>query len=143
MDQTRGYAAKSSAFYGVPYEDITPKMWDDARSTIKDSGVREEFSTGSVRDTRDGKGRFDLIPPSFLYRLARHFEEGAKKYGDNNWQRGQNLSRYIDSCMRHINKHRSGHRDEDHLIAAVWNLLAYMWTEEQISIGELPEELAN
>ena len=127
------YGAKSSVFYGSPY----------VLTTIKDSGAREEFSTGSVRDTREGKGRFDLIPPSFLYRLARHFEEGAKKYGDNNWQRGQNLSRYMDSCMRHINKHRAGDRDEDHLIAAVWNLLAYMWTEDQISAGLLPEELAD
>lgn len=28
---------------------------------IQDSGVRQEFETGSVRDTREGKGRFDLI----------------------------------------------------------------------------------
>ena len=32
-------------------------------SVIKDSGKREEFQTGSRRDTREGKGRFDLFPP--------------------------------------------------------------------------------
>ena len=29
---------------------------------LKDSGERREFSTGSVRDTSEGKGRCDLLP---------------------------------------------------------------------------------
>lgn len=47
---------------------------------VTDSGVREEFATGSRRDSRDGKGRYDLIPPIPMKRLARHYENGAKKY---------------------------------------------------------------
>ena len=31
-------------------------------SIIKDSGDRTEFSTGAVRDMREGKGRCDLMP---------------------------------------------------------------------------------
>lgn len=27
-------------------------------SEVKDSGKRQDFGTGSVRDTRDGKGRY-------------------------------------------------------------------------------------
>ena len=38
---------------------------------LKDSGKREEFPTGSRRDQRAGKGRFDLIPTMALRRLAR------------------------------------------------------------------------
>ena len=48
---------------------------------ILDSGERTVFSTGSVRDMHEGKGRFDLLPMCVLMRLARHYENGCKKYG--------------------------------------------------------------
>ena len=35
---------------------------DESAYVTKDSGQREEFATGSQRDSRDGKGRFDLLP---------------------------------------------------------------------------------
>ncbi len=108
---------------------------------VKDSGKREEFDTGSLRDTRIGKGRFDLISPFVLERDAKHLENGARKYGDRNWEKGQPLSRYYDSAMRHMNKYMMGYCDEDHLAAARWNIAALMHTEYMISIGRLPEEL--
>ena len=108
---------------------------------VKDSGQREQFETGSVRDTREGKGRFDLIPPYPLLRLARHYEAGAKKYGDWNWTKGQPLARYLDSALRHINNFLSGCREEDHLSAAAWNIFGIIHTEEKIRLGELPAEL--
>jgi len=110
---------------------------------VKDSGVRQDFSTGSVRDTREGKGRFDLIPPTALRRLAQHYENGSRKYGDRNWERGQPLSRYLDSALRHINEWREGWRDEDHLTAAVWNLVCLIHTEEMVERGRLPKDLAD
>jgi hypothetical protein len=100
---------------------------------VKDSGKREEFPTGSVRDTREGKGRFDLISPIALRRLAEHYERGARKYGERNWEKGQPLDRYIDSALRHINAFQVGDRAEDHLIAAAWNLFAHVHTEEMIA----------
>lgn len=109
---------------------------------LHDSGKREIFSTGSRRDTREGKGRFDLLPAYAISRLAKHYENGAAKYGDRNWELGQPLTRYIDSALRHIFKYMDGYRDEDHLIAAVWNLLGYVQTEERIKRGQLPGELA-
>jgi len=108
---------------------------------VKDSGKREEFETGSKRDTREGKGRFDLISPFVIARDARHLEHGAVKYGDRNWEKGQPLSRYYDSAMRHMNKYMMGMRDEDHLAAARWNLAALMHTEHMISLGLLPTDL--
>ncbi len=108
---------------------------------VKDSGQRQEFDTGSKRDTRDGKGRYDLIPPYALSRLARHYENGAKKYGDRNWEKGQPLARYLDSMIRHAYKFLGGSRDEDHLAAVAWNALAYIETEERIRKGILPKEL--
>ena len=108
---------------------------------VKDSGKRQEFETGSKRDTRDGKGRFDLIPPYALTRLARHYENGAKKYGDRNWEKGQPLARYLDSMIRHAYKFLGGSREEDHLAAVAWNALAYIETEHRIEQGILSADL--
>ena len=113
----------------------------ESYSTLQDSGGRQEISTGSVRDTREGKGRYDLIAMYALFRLARHYENGAIKYGDRNWEKGQNLSRYLDSAMRHLCKYIAGSRDEDHLAAVAWNVFAYMETEHRIEAGLLPKEL--
>lgn len=108
---------------------------------IKDSGARQDFTTGSRRDSREGKGRFDLLPMRALQRLARHYEAGAKKYGDRNWEKGQPISRYMDSALRHTCKYLEGQRDEDHLIAAAWNLMCAADTEERVKSGLLPKEL--
>jgi len=108
---------------------------------VKDSGQRRAFGTGSVRDVRDGKGRFDLLSPIAMSRLAQHTENGAKKYGDRNWEKGQPLSSYLDSALRHINKFREGLRDEDHMAAAMWNIQGFIHTEEMIRRGRLPKDL--
>lgn len=107
----------------------------------KDSGEREEFPTGSRRDTRKGKGRYDLIPPAALARLAAVYERGAEKYGDWNWSKGQNLSRFADSALRHLMQFLDGDRTEDHAAQAAWNLFSLMATEEFIGRGLLPAEL--
>ena len=108
---------------------------------VKDSGNRETFETGSNRDTRAGKGRYDLLSPYVMERDAKHMENGAVKYGDRNWEKGQPLSRYIDSAIRHIQKYMMGQRDEDHLAAARWNIGALMHTEHMIQLGRVPQEL--
>lgn len=98
---------------------------------IKDSGHRHKFASGAVRDMHDGKGRCDLLPPRAILRLARHFEEGAKKYGERNWEKGIPINSFIDSSIRHIMKYMAGQDDEDHLVAAAWNLMCAMETEEK------------
>jgi hypothetical protein len=113
----------------------------DTYTSVKDSGERQSFQTGSVRDTRNGKGRYDLIPPYALYKLARHYENGAVKYGDRNWEKGQPLSRYLDSATRHLNCINMGLNDEDHFSAVVWNIFAIVETRKRIKLGILPKEL--
>jgi len=108
---------------------------------VKDSGTREEFATGSKRDSRKGKGRYDLISPFGLKRLAIHYENGADKYGSHNWTKGQPICRYLDSALRHGFCYLSGMRDEDHLAAMAWNAFAAIHTEECIQLGVLPPEL--
>lgn len=108
---------------------------------VKDSGERENFDTGSVRDTRKGKGRFDLLPPRGLREVAQHFEAGAAKYGDNNWTLGQPLSRFMDSGLRHAFLVLQDQQDENHAAAACWNLLCFLDTRARIREGLLPSEL--
>ena len=110
-------------------------------SKVNDSGARERFDSGAVRDTRCGKGRYDLLPPRAVRRVARHFETGAEKYGDRNWEKGQPVSRYLDSALRHAFEVVAGRNDEDHLAAAAWNLLCAIETRERVEAGLLPAEL--
>lgn len=100
-------------------------------SEIKDSGERREFETGAVRDMAEGKGRFDLLPMCVLLRLAKHYEKGLNKYGPRNWEKGIPASSFADSAFRHMVKYMDGWDDEDHLIAAIWNLCGLAWTEEK------------
>lgn len=64
----------------------------------------------------------------YMLEVAVHFEEGAKKYGEHNWEKGLPLNSYIDSATRHLMKHISGMTDERHDRAFIWNLLAYAYT---------------
>lgn len=98
---------------------------------IKDSGQRREFEGGAVRDIQKGKGRMDLLPAVAVIRLSKHFEAGADKYGEYNWQKGIPIHSYIDSAIRHLMKYLDGQDDEDHLCAAAWNCMCAMWTEEK------------
>lgn len=60
--------------------------------------------------------------------VSKHFEEGAKKYGEYNWQKGIPTHCYIDSAVRHYLKFLRGDTDERHNRAFVWNILCCIWT---------------
>lgn len=64
--------------------------------------------------------------------VAKHFEEGAKKYGENNWQKGIPTHCYIDSAVRHYLKWLRGDKDEPHDRAFCWNILCCIWTCEHM-----------
>lgn len=89
-----------------------------------------QFSTGAVRSTDANSTRYDLISPVGLRRIAETYAEGAKKYGDNNWQKGMPASDTMNHAIRHINLWLSGDKTEDHLAHAAWNLIAIMHFEE-------------
>ena len=178
---------------------------------VKDSGKRQEFSTGSVRDTDEGKGAPNLVAweaflkvkeykTSSIYpktladgesliskietllwqysnfcctreenslillraidltcmliaekenknytdayrRLSVHYGNGAKKYQKNNWRRGQFVSRYFDSAMRHLWAELDNKIDEDHLAALLWNLIAIVQTKIDVCKKILPQKL--
>lgn len=103
--------------------------------SVKDSGQRQSFNTGAVRDTQDGKPRYDLIPATALKRLAIHYANGAKKYGDRNWEKGIPASRCLASTMRHLFDWVLGDRSEDHLSAVLFNIMAIIHWEETSNLS--------
>lgn len=109
-------------------------------SPLKDSGSRQQFNSGAVRDNGKGKGRFDLLSTQMLFRLARHYENGALKYEPRNFEKGMPISRCVDAAMRHLIKYLAGWNDEDHLAAVCWNIAAIMLYEERMpELMDLPE----
>jgi len=103
---------------------------------IKDSGKRQEYPTGAVRDTSENKIRWDLLPVEALKRVAIHYTNGAKKYAPNNWKKGIPTDRFIESAMRHFMQWRLGERDEDHLSAVVFNIFGIIYNEEKENMPE-------
>lgn len=67
-------------------------------------------------------------PFTMFLEVSKHFEEGAKKYGEYNWQKGIPTHCYIDSAVRHYLKYLRGDKDEPHDRAFVWNILCCIWT---------------
>lgn len=100
----------------------------------KDSGARASFSNGGVRDTQEGKPRFDLIFPKnvpyseqLITRVAELMGRGAEKYDDRNWEQFSDedaLDRAKASAARHLIQWLSGEEDEDHGAAVVFNIMA-------------------
>ena len=121
----------SDAGEQLPGNYIKKPKQDAQPAKISDSGERTQFASGAVRDMSEGKGRMDLIPWCAILRLSKHYEAGAKKYAERNWEKGIPAHSFLDSAFRHLAKYADGATDEDHLIAAVWNLCGLAWTEEK------------
>ena len=93
---------------------------------MNDSGQKRVFPTGAMRDSADDKPMMELLPLDILMRVSEWYTLGAKKYGDNNWRKGQPISACVGSLLRHLTKYLMGHTDEDHLSAIVFNALSMM-----------------
>lgn len=65
---------------------------------------------------------------TMLLELAKHFEDGARKYGERNWEKGIPVRCYIDSAVRHYLKWLRGDTDEPHARAFCWNIMCAIWT---------------
>ena len=63
-----------------------------------------------------------------LLSLAIHYGDGAKKYGERNWEKGLPLSSYIQSAVRHFIKWLEKWDDEPHDRAFLWNLFGIIRT---------------
>lgn len=100
----------------------------------KDSGKREEYSTGMKRDTQEGKADFSLCFPldvpykdQLFTRFAELMTRGAEKYGKRNWELSgtdEELQRFKSSAFRHFMQYITGEDDEDHAAAVLFNITA-------------------
>ena len=114
----------------------------------KDSGKRNEYSSGMKRDTEDGKPRMDLLfvkcmpyEEQLMVRYGHLRARGAAKYcetyTDINCEKAETYEeycRYKSSFMRHASQWMCGDRSEDHAAACVFNLQMaemVMWKLQQ------------
>lgn len=103
---------------------------------IKDSGKREEFSGGMVRDTTEGKTNWALIADGpMLERWAKHMTNGAVKYAKRNWMKAEGqeeLDRAKESAFRHFMQWYYGVVDEDHASAVYFNINEAEYVKEKL-----------
>ena len=102
----------------------------------KDSGERQSFSTGMVRDVQKGKARFDLVYKPLLWRWAELMARGAEKYGERNWEKAsteEEMNRFKASAERHLQQYLRGDSDEDHAAAVIFNLAGVEYVREHLN----------
>jgi len=63
-----------------------------------------------------------------IFDLSKHYEEGAAKYDERNWEKGIPVHCFIDSAIRHFLKVLRNDSDEDHKAAFLWNMFGAWWT---------------
>lgn len=74
-----------------------------------------------------------------MLEVSIHYEDGARKYAERNWEIGIPVHCFIDSAVRHYLKWRRGDTDEPHDRAVLWNLLGAWWTmENHPELNDLP-----
>lgn len=103
---------------------------------VKDSGKREEFSGGMVRDTSEEKIDYTLALDGPMFkRYSAHLTKGAKKYGKGNWLKATGdveLRRFKESALRHFLQWYWGECDEDHASAAWFNINGAEYVKEKL-----------
>lgn len=103
----------------------------------KDSGERQQFSTGMVRDVQTDKPRYDLLDLPMLKRWAELMARGAKKYGENNWKKAgteEELNRFKASALRHMFQYMEGDVTEDHGAAVFFNIAVAEMVRSKIEL---------
>lgn len=121
----------------------TERIGEDMDFETKDSGKREEFKTGMVRDTQDDKPRYDLIDRPFLKRWAELMARGAKKYGEENWRKAateEELKRFKASAIRHHMQYMEGDTTEDHAAAVAFNLAGAEMVREKLKLRDIKKK---
>jgi hypothetical protein len=138
----------------VQLHNLFPKLTKDRMGAemadefvIKDSGKREVFSGGMVRDTTEGKidwWRVRIGP--MLRRWAVHLTKGNDKYPDvkpmtPNWTLAEGeaeMLRFKASADRHFAQWFNGDTDEDHAAAVIFNINGYEYVKEKGVKSESP-----
>lgn len=89
------------------------------------------FESGSIRDNDDHKPLVNHLDAYTRLRFGFLLLIGGKKYGKNNWRKGQPTEAGLESLHRHLALYELGDRSEDHLSAIIFNAQLMMKNEEK------------
>lgn len=96
--------------------------------------IHNYITTGQVFAIYDALNIFcvykDWQIEDAVLEVSIHYEDGARKYGPHNWERGIPDHCYIDSGIRHLMKYARGDKDEPHDRAFIWNMLGLLYNEK-------------
>lgn len=124
-----------TAYRGEPYDRFT--------DTIINL-VAYHYAPADIVQNKDGLTAHEVTivsftegMPSMLKDLAIHYENGAEKYGVDNWKKGIPVTggdrggSFMDSAMRHLTQYLAGLTDEPHQISCIWNCVCGLYTLHQ------------
>lgn len=128
--------------YELPEVTMTPgsgAVYDTYRARafgLKDSGKREAFASGMVRDVQNEKTLYSLAFDGPMFeRYAKHLTAGARKYSPRNWMKAsgqEELERFRESAIRHFVQWLQGNVEEDHAAAIFFNVNGYEYVKEKL-----------
>lgn len=124
--------------YRVPSDCGNPKYIDCILYAIKDF-----IYTGSPKSIHDAITMFmdnrGWSTITAILEVSKHYEEGAKKYDERNWEKGIPAHCYVDSGIRHLLKYYGKWDDEPHDRAFLWNMFGLLWTlKHHPELNDLP-----
>lgn len=103
--------------------------------------IIDHYAPGDIVEDNMGLTANEVTFTSFtngffhmLKDLAIHYENGAEKYGVDNWKKGIPVTggdrggSFMDSAMRHLTQYLIGLEDEPHYISCIWNCVCGLWT---------------
>lgn len=112
--------------------------------TVKDSGKRQSFDSGMVRDVTEAKTNWALVfDGPMLRRWAEHLTKGAQKYSPRNWMKAageEEKQRFKESAIRHFCQWVNGEKDEDHAAATIFNMNGYEYVDQKTKEHQREEE---
>lgn len=89
---------------------------------------RFTMATKLLREDKTGKPDFTYLGDmySVFARLMQRLKMGEIKYARLNWRNCEDPQTYKESAIRHTLQYLNGQTDEDHLSAAIINLMILM-----------------
>lgn len=129
----------------LPVEGLgpTPLTQGGKDFIVKDSGARQEFASGMVRDTAEGKTDYTAVLDGPMFdRWAEHLTKAKAKYPDiapgvANWtlaEGEEEMARFRKSAFRHFRQWLRGDTDEDHAAAVLFNINGYEYVRAKLGL---------
>ena len=102
------------------YDVVLPINFDNYNQVVSPEAPTVTNENGASQSYTPA--RFDLIPAEALLEVAIVLGQGAKKYGENNWQ-GIPTNEHLNHAIQHLYAYLSGDRSDGHLSHAICRVL--------------------